>query len=116
MWFKHRAWIPIAWVLAAANVASVWFAAVPGEPLHATAHALLAVGCGLGARHLSTRHLTGSTAEQLDETMDQTEALAQTAEEMQGRVLELEERLDFAERLLIKNRETERQDAPPAHG
>ena len=43
MWFKHRAWIPIAWLLSLANLGAVWFAALPGEPWHATTHALLAV-------------------------------------------------------------------------
>lgn len=55
MWFRHRAWIPISWALCAANVVSVWFAARPAEPWHATIHALLAVACGLGAQHLARR-------------------------------------------------------------
>ena len=42
MYFKHRAWIPIAWLLSLGNVVSVWFAALPGEPWHATAHGALA--------------------------------------------------------------------------
>ena len=57
MWFKHRAWIPIAWILALANLGAVWFAALPGEPWHATTHALLAVLFAVGAGHLMTRRL-----------------------------------------------------------
>ena len=57
MWFKHRAWVPIAWLLSIANLGAVWFAAQPAEPWHATVHALLAVGFALGARHLKTRQL-----------------------------------------------------------
>lgn len=60
MWFKHRAWIPVAWLLSLGNVVSVWFAALPGEPAHATAHALLAVLFGLGAQHLGTRKKYGT--------------------------------------------------------
>ena len=29
MWFKHRAWIPVAWLLCFGNLAAVWFAARP---------------------------------------------------------------------------------------
>jgi hypothetical protein len=55
VWFKHRAWIPVAWLLSAANVAAVWFAARPAEPWHATGHALLATLFGLGALRLTLR-------------------------------------------------------------
>ncbi|HEU4996897.1 MAG TPA: hypothetical protein VFT29_18900 [Gemmatimonadaceae bacterium] len=55
MWFKHRAWIPIAWLLSLANLGSVWFAARPAETWHATGHALLVVLFGLGAQHLMVR-------------------------------------------------------------
>jgi hypothetical protein len=55
MWFRHRAWTPIAWVLCVANLVLVWFAARPGETWHATIHAVLAVACGLGAQHLARR-------------------------------------------------------------
>jgi hypothetical protein len=55
MWFKHRAWIPIAWLFCLGNVIATWFAALPAEPWHATTHALLAVLFGLGAQHLAAR-------------------------------------------------------------
>jgi hypothetical protein len=55
MWFKHRAWIPVAWILSATNLVAVWFAALPGEPWHASIHALLAGLFGLGAQHLAVR-------------------------------------------------------------
>jgi hypothetical protein len=55
MWFKHRAWIPAAWILSAANLGAVWFAARPGEAWHASAHALLAVAFGIGAQRLQLR-------------------------------------------------------------
>jgi hypothetical protein len=58
MWFRHRAWIPIAWLLCLANVVSVWFAARPAETWHATGHAVLAVLFGLGAQRLSFRRWT----------------------------------------------------------
>jgi hypothetical protein len=55
MWFKHRAWIPIAWLLSLGNVVSIWFAAAPGEPWHATIHGALAVVFGVGAERLMAR-------------------------------------------------------------
>jgi hypothetical protein len=56
VWFKHRAWIPIAWLLCLGNLIAAWFAALPAEPWHATTHALLAVLFGLGAERLAARH------------------------------------------------------------
>ena len=55
MWFKHRAWIPISWSLAIINIGAVWFAAAPGEPLHATAHAFFGALFALGAQRLTAR-------------------------------------------------------------
>lgn len=55
MWFKHRAWIVVAWLLSLLNLGAVWFAAQPAEPWHATTHALLALLFGLGAQHLASR-------------------------------------------------------------
>jgi hypothetical protein len=55
VWFKHRAWIPIAWLLCLGNLIATWFAALPAEPWHATTHALLAVLFGLGAQRLAVR-------------------------------------------------------------
>jgi hypothetical protein len=58
VWFKHRAWIPVAWLLCLGNLIAAWFAALPAEPWHATIHALLAVLFGLGAQHLAARPRT----------------------------------------------------------
>jgi hypothetical protein len=55
VWFKHRAWIGVAGLLSLVNLGAVWFAAQPGEPWHATAHALLALLFGLGAQRLAWR-------------------------------------------------------------
>jgi len=111
VWFKHRAWIPVAWLAALGNLLSVPFAV--GEPAHATVHALLAGLFALGARRLMARQQAGALNEQAQQTIDQNEDLRQTIEAMQARLLELEERMDFAERLLVKHRESDRLDAPP---
>jgi len=113
VWFKHPAWRPVAWLLSLLNVGATWFAAAPGEPWHATAHALLAVAFGVGAQRLAHRH-------QLAATSDDTEALRELEarvsdldrlQGVQGRLPELEERLDFIERALIEVRN--KTHAPP---
>lgn len=113
MWFKHRAWISVSWALAIINLAAVWFAAQPGEPWHATAHAALAAGLALGARHLQERRRSESRHEQWQQTLDQTEHSEEAVAGMNARVEELEERLDFAERLLTKQRNADPVDSPP---
>ena len=55
MWFRHRAWIPVAWLLSLGNVVSVWIAARSGESWHATIHAAFAVLFAIGAQRLSVR-------------------------------------------------------------
>jgi membrane protein implicated in regulation of membrane protease activity len=112
MWFKHRAWIPVAWLASALNLAGVWFAARPAEPWHATTHALLAVLFALGARRLSARRQALSQGELLQQTTDQNEQLRYSMGGMQARLSELEERVDFAERLLARQREGDRVSAP----
>ena len=80
MWFKHRAWIVVAWALSLANLVAVWFAAQPGETWHATAHALLALLFGLGAQRLGLRKQPG------------TGANAVTRQELEGRLASLDSR------------------------
>jgi len=60
MWFKHPAWIPVAWIISAANLGAVWFAAQPGEAWHASTHALLAVAFAIGAQRLQLRRRSTS--------------------------------------------------------
>lgn len=113
MWFRHRAWIPVAWLLCLGNVLGVWVAARPAEPWHATAHALLAVLFGLGAQRLGLRRRPPAdtdTAERLRE-LEARLADLENLPGMEGRLTELEERLDFAERALVAARA--RAQLPP---
>ena len=112
MWFKSRAWIPVAWLLSLTNLVAVWFAARPAEPWHATIHALLAAGFALGAQRLMARRRL-ATSDDFQQVLDDNERLQQTVEGMQPRMQELEERVDFAERLLATHREAEPRDLPP---
>ena len=107
MTFKPRVWEPIAWILAGINVASVYFAAIPGETWHATAHAVAGVAFALWAirlRRLKREPLSdGSTAERLAEIEARLAELGESAN-VETRLAELEERLDFTERALIEVR------------
>ena len=62
MWFRHRAWIPIAWVLSLINFAGVWLAARDGEPGHGTIHASLAILFALGAQRLRAHEVQAQIA------------------------------------------------------
>lgn len=105
MKFRNRGWIPVAWLASAVNFVAVWFAAVPGEPMHATLHAGLATGFGLGAMYLRHRRQARLQDQQLQEALDQNAYFESTAEALQVRTQELEERLDFAERLVANRRD-----------
>ena len=104
MTFKPAIWYPIAVVLSAANVVAVWFAAAPGEPLHATVHAGLAVAFGVWARYLPPRRGGAELEAGLVEALEvEVDALRQELGETQ-------ERLDFAERMLNQGAEVRRVD------
>ncbi|MDO8665216.1 MAG: hypothetical protein Q7J79_01290 [Gemmatimonadales bacterium] len=113
MWFKHRGWIPVAWLLSLANVVSVWFAAQPAETWHATIHALLAVLFGLGAQRLAARRKPAADADVVERSSELEARLADLdkLQGVEGRLTELEERLDFTERALVDVRT--RAQLPP---
>jgi len=105
MWFKHRAWIPVAWLLCLANVAAVWFAAAPAETWHATGHAVLAVLFGLGAQRLGLRSkLTADadvvTRQELEARLPQFEP-HQVAQALEAMAVEVE-RIGEGQRYLTK--------------
>lgn len=114
MWFKHRAWIPVAWVLSVVNLGAALFAMrmIPTGPVHAGAHLALAIGLAFGARHLTARRRAGSMDDQLQQTLEHNEQLQQTIDGMQQRLYELEERVDFTERMLATQRDADRLEAP----
>lgn len=103
MTFKPAIWYPIAVVLSVVNLAAVWFAAAPGEPLHATVHAALAVAFGLWAQRLRPGQRRG----QLNAGL---EALELDVDHLQQQLSETQERLDFAERVLAQGRDPRRVD------
>jgi hypothetical protein len=115
MWFRHRAWIPVAWVLSVLNVGAAWFAARDAEAWHATAHALLAVVFAVVAQRLHARLGRQAMPDALMvERLRELEARFAEFDELHdvdGKLGELAERLDFAERSLIDARA--REPLPP---
>jgi Tfp pilus assembly protein PilO len=119
MWFRHRAWIPVAWVLSLINFGSVWYAAREAQPWHAALHALLTILFALGARRLQARQRPELHSREVDptarsETLEDVQASVGELDRLKQRMTELEERVDFVERLLAKQREAQRLGPPGA--
>lgn len=103
MRFNPKIWTPIAQVLTVVNVAAVYFAAQNTEPAHATLHAALGAACMLWAERLRAR-----AARDRALAAGEAEAPALMSGEMdqvRHELAEVQERLDFAERMLAQHRE-----------
>jgi len=79
------------------------FAAVPGEPLHATIHAALGVAFGLWAQRLRL----GTAARELEPGL---EALELEVHALRQELAEAQERIDFTERVLARESQVRRPD------
>ena len=105
MTFKPAIWFPIAVGLSVVNLVGVGFAAGQVEPWHAAIHAGLALAFGLWAQRLRSR-LGGSERqarpEALEAQVSGLEALEVEVGRLRQEVSEMQERLDFAERLLAQ--------------
>jgi membrane protein implicated in regulation of membrane protease activity len=112
MRFNPRIWLPLSRILAVVNVGAVWFAAQAAEPTHATIHAALAAAFAVWSERVRQRRVSISEAA-LADMQDQLEGLQA---ESRGQVAELQDRLDFAERLLAQERRMQgvRPPEPPA--
>jgi hypothetical protein len=106
---KRRFWNAVLVLLSAGNLVSVWFAAQPGEPWHATIHAALALTFGLWAQSRMRLDEARLRAGALDKGSDgEMAALGDEVGEVRRELGEVQERLDFAERLLSQAREGDR--------
>lgn len=101
MTFKPAIWYPIAVGLSVVNLIAIAFTAGPAQPLHAAGHAVLAVAFGWWAYRLQQRRGASVPQERLD-VVDALDALDADMSSLRLEVSELQERLDFAERLLAK--------------
>ena len=106
---KTRFWHAVLVLLSAGNLVAVWFAARPGESWHATIHAALALVFGLWAQRrtrLERARLPVGVPDPGSEV--ETAALRDEVGEARREVGEVQERLDFVERLLTQAREADR--------
>jgi hypothetical protein len=106
---KTRFWNAVLVLLSAGNLASVWFAAQSGEPWHATIHGALALGFGLWAQGRMRLEEARWRAGMLETGSDgETAVLRDEVGDVRRELSEMQERLDFAERLLSQGREGDR--------
>ena len=112
MTFKRKIWLPISLVLSVVNLGAVWFAATPGEPAHATLHAALALAFGVWAQRLwrTPDHHAAQASLGSPEVRDDLDALDSEVGGLQRELSEMQERLDFAERMLAQGAEARRVD------
>jgi hypothetical protein len=104
MTLNPRIWYPIAVIGSLVNVAGAAVAASMGEPWHAGLHAGLAVAAGVWAQHLRLRWRAGGHRENEAEIG----ALRDEIDSLRGELGELQERLDFVERVLGQTRDMDR--------
>ena len=102
MTFKPAIWRPIALVLSAINLAGAGYAVASEEPLHAAVHVVLALAFGFWAQRLQQR----PGGRELE--AGGLEALEAEVTRLRQEVGEMQERMDFAERLLAQRPEAGR--------
>lgn len=105
MALNPRIWYPVAVLGTLGNLLGVAFAVSPGEPWHATIHAGLAVAFGVWAQRLKARPQPSMVDRDKDAEI---EALRDEIDAMSREVGELQERLDFIERVLGQAKDRER--------
>ena len=102
MTFKPAIWRLIALVLSAINLAGAGYAVASAEPVHAAVHIALALAFGFWAQRLQQRR--GGRELQAGGL----EALEAEVTRLRQEVGEMQERMDFAERLLAQRPEAGR--------
>src|SRR6185312_5018011 len=112
MTFKPAIWRPIAAVLSIINLVAVGFAAGQAEPWHAGVHAALALVFGVWAERLRRAPRGSELSQDRLDTLDALEALETDVSKLRLEVGEMQERLDFAERVLAQGSESRRMEPP----
>ena len=107
MRFKPAIWFPIAVGLSALNLVAVGFAAGEPEPWHAGIHAALALVFGLWAQRLRQAP-RGSELQAPLEVLEALDAIEADVSTLRQELSEMQERLDFTERLLAQGPEARR--------
>jgi hypothetical protein len=106
MTFKPSVWRPIAMGLSALNLVGVGFAAGAAEPWHAGIHAVLALAFASWSQRLRRGAVPGESPAGLEDLEAEMNSL-------RGELTEIQERLDFTERMLARGAETRRVGPEP---
>src|SRR5262247_3081412 len=110
MKFKAPIWPYVAFTLSALNVAAAGYAVAAAEPVHAAIHVVFAFGFGWWANRLRQRRHEDALETELRETLkDPVERLTMLEENvsrLQQELSDVQERLDFTERILVRDRES----------
>lgn len=101
MTFKSAVWRPIAMGLSGLNLVGVGLAAGAAEPWHAGIHAVLALAFAMWSQRLGRGSVPGVLPAGLQELEAEVNSL-------RGEMIEIQERLDFTERMLAQGAETRR--------
>jgi hypothetical protein len=104
MTFKSAKWYPIAVALSVLNLVGAGFAFGQAEPLHAMAHVALGLAFGLWAQRL--RRIPDGT--DLQYRLEALEAEVGQLDDVRRELAEVQERLDFAERLMAQGQDAHR--------
>ena len=112
MRFRNAACRAIAIGLTALNVGGLGYAVGVAEPWHAGLHAVLALGFGYAAARLRQSATAAAAANAIEsgERPGNPAALDGEVEEMRRELLEVQDRLDFTERMLSRELESRRAD------
>ena len=105
MAFSRQFWYRVLAGLAIINLAGMGYALGVNEPRHAMLHIGLAAGFGLWARYLRLRPAPVTPVglqEQLEQQAAELEDAQATLADQSAQLAELQERLDFTERILAQ--------------
>ena len=104
MTFKSAKWYPVALALSVLNFVGAGFAIGQAEPLHAAIHVAIGLAFGLWAQRLRLR----PDGTELEDRLEALEAEAAQLGDVRQELAEIQERLDFAERLLAQGQDAHR--------
>lgn len=110
MRFKAPIWPYVALALTALNVAGAGYAVAAAEPMHAAAHVAFAFGFGWWAYRLRQRRHEDTLETELRDTLkdplERLTMLEADVSRLQQELSDVQERMDFTERILARDRES----------
>jgi Tfp pilus assembly protein PilO len=110
MRFKAPIWPYVAFALTALNVAGAGYAVALAEPMHAAAHVVFAFGFGWWAQRLRQRRQDNEwktgIRDTLENPLERLATLEADVSRLQQELSEVQERMDFTERILARGRES----------